>query len=237
MALFSSIVDEVLPDVPGVTIPLAVRAIRDAVVRACEEAKLVKRYITGQAVTQNEPRVLIPATTGFRLIHLQNMQVDKREVLHASQDDLDIVWRDRDNALRFQVDWHHHEEEGFTETWREFTQDRPRVFFIEKEDTGDFIRFVGIPMRSYTDLQYTKIICPTRDATGIDTWFLERYYKGIAHGAIAMLKSMDKTTWSDPGGAVYHAAEFTKWLTAASRDAATDFNRDDETVGRVQACY
>lgn len=237
MAEYSTLLGEVLPDVAGCSEPLAVRTIRDVVIEMCSRAKLIKRPIEDQAVLLGEPRVTIVPEAGFRLEHLQNVQLDKKEVHHASQDDLDLAWRDFSYLLPFQMDWHHDDCGGTSETWRTFHQQRPRAYYIEKSDAADVIRLVGIPDSPFTDLAYTKIVVPTRSSTGVDEWLLERYYMTIKHGAVGKLKAMGKQAWTDNAGAAYHLSEFNTWLTNPKRDAATDFNRDDESVGRVESCY
>lgn len=238
MAEYSTIADEVRRYVAGCTIPLIVHAIRDSVIEVCKAAKLIKRPISAQAVTLDNPRVLIVPTTGYRLIHLQNVTLDKRAVNHTSQDTLDLAWSNTDHPLRMQINWHHDDcRSGSSESWRSYKQDRPRLYYVEKEDAGDFFRFVGIPQRSYADLEYTKIVCPTRESTSIDTWFLDRYYKELAWGAAGDLMMMPKTTWNDPVAGAMYRSKFDTWLAQAAGDAARDFTRDDESVGRVTSHY
>lgn len=238
MAAYVTMLDEIRPKVSGCSDPLIVGELRKCVIDICERGRIIRRKTLAQVVTQDDPMVEVVSEAGFRLIHLMSMTLDKQEVNKTSMDQLALFDKEGDRTMFAGYNWHGTEEGNYRmESWQVYREQRPRLYYIERSDDGDFIRLVGIPTRGYTDLQYIRVLAPTRDSTGVDSWFIERYYEQIEHGTLARLMAMPNKEWSDPAGSVYYRGLFETWLTKIARDGATDFTRDDESTGRVTSHY
>lgn len=238
MADYSTLLDEIRPEVSGCSDPLIVRELRHVVVDMCERGRIIRRETEGQVVAVDDPVVQIVQEAGYRVVHLMSVLLDKDEVRQTSRDQLDLWFRDGDRSLWAGHNWHGTEEGNYRgEHWQVYKEQRPRLYYRTISDDGDFIRLVGIPTRGYDDLQYVRVLAPTRASTGVDSWLLERYYDQIAKGTMARLMGMPNKEWSDPAGSVRYMGMYETWLTKISRDGATDFTRDDESTGRVTSHY
>lgn len=235
MADYDVLLPEVLPEAPGCSEPLAVREIRSATIELCTKGLMVKQTLTAQNVVIDDPYVAIPIPANRKLIHLQNMQIDGRDVDHRSSDALDIAWRDENAGRAIFADYHQSGYDPNPDGWRSHRCDLPSAYYLEVDDTSTRIRLVGIPRKSYTTLTYKMVLAPSRASTGFDTWVLDDYFKTIAAGALAGLLSIPKKPWTDLATAAMYRSRFNEGVADALGDGARDFTRDDESTGRTTA--
>jgi hypothetical protein len=235
MADYDVLLPEVLPEVPGVPEPLAIREIRAAVVDFCDRTKVAKITTTGAAIVADDPFVLIPELTGKSIIDVQYVSIDGYDLKKASADYLNQAWRDENLGRALFSDYHSIGYNPSWETWQQYKQDRPEVYHFVIDDTGTRFRFVGIPRRSYTTLAYTIRVKPNRTSTGFDTWLIDAYYKELAAGAISRLLSIPKKDWTDLPTAALYGSRYEEAVTCATGEGIRDFTRDDETTLRTTA--
>jgi hypothetical protein len=233
VADYDTLLPEVLPDVPGCSEPIAIRAIRNATRDLCRRSFLVKVPIVDQVVVAGEARVLISVPTGTELIHLREVSLDGYDVTHRSTDALDLSWRDEQARQIVFKDYHYRGFNPNPDGWSVIEMDRPSLYHVEMADDGARIRLVGIPRQSYTSLAYKLVLQPNRVAASFYTWVLDGYYETIAAGAIAELLSMPKKDWSDIAAAIPFRSRFNDGIADAMGDGARDFTRDDESTGRT----
>jgi hypothetical protein len=235
MADYDVLLPEVLPEVPGVPEPLAIREIRAAVIDFCDRTKVAKVGAMGAVVTIDEPLVLIPELANRTLIDIQYVSIDGYDLKKASADYLNQAWRDENIGRALFSDYHSIGYNPSWETWQQYKQDRPEVYHLIIDDTGTYFRFVGIPRRGYTTLAYMMRVKPHRTSTEFDTWVFDAYYKALAAGAIAKLLSIPKKDWTDLNTAAVYAARYETAVTDATGEGIRDFTRDDETTLRSTA--
>lgn len=235
MADYDVLLPEVLPEVPGVPEPLAIREIRATFIDFCDRTKIVKVGALGATITADEPLVLIPEASGRTIIDVQYVSIDGYDLKKASADYLNQAWRDENLGRALFSDYHSIGYNPSWETWQQYKQTRPEVYHLVVDDTGTYFRLVGIPRVGYDTLAYMLRVKPSRTSTGFDTWVFDSYYKAIAYGAVARLLSIPKKEWTDLVSSAMYAARYETAVTDAIGEGIRDFTRDDETTLRSTA--
>lgn len=76
---------------------------------------------------------------------------------------------------------------------------------------------------SFIDWRVTVI--PSPSSSGMDSELFSRYRDGIVYGAVGMLFSMPRKTWSSPDFAAQYISVFGRSVAEAKTDAGQEFSR------------
>lgn len=231
---YDELLPYVLPDVPGCSEPLAIQSIRTAVIRFCEEAKILKRTLAAVPLIVDEPRYEIIAPTGYDWADVTFVLIDGKPIVGTSEDYMGLAWQDAGEWQRVFTSWQGCCCDGRSEGWREGKQQRPQAYYIDR-DGGDFIRLVGIPTEgsdAFT-LQLKLALKPTFNSTAVEDFVISDYFEILAQGALARLLAMPKKQWSDLNAAAINATKYNDGVGTVRNDALRSFVRDDQAIGRV----
>lgn len=191
--LFTTLYDEVLIDVPGVPQNVALNAIRNAAIEFCDrtlcwvvDADPISS-VAGQSIYQFEPE------NGSEVAGVIQAYYNSVRIDPMTADQLG--------------------NEYSRDPWNEQTG-VPRYYLIEQPD--EFV-LVPIPDESVdSGIKMRVSLKPTRTASGMERWVIDKYFDTLAHGAKAMLCAMHKKPWTDPGQANFHTGRFERGIIAAS---------------------
>jgi len=187
---FTNLYDEVLPDVPGVPVAVALNAIRNACIEFCDRSKIwvvdhdPVAAIAEESVYQFEP------PNGAVVCGVSTVRFDGVDIDPTTQLDLRSKYSD----------W-----PSMTGTPRRYLQ----------ENTEELILFPK-PAAALADALTMKVaLKPTRKATGIEGWIVEKFSEELAHGAKAKLFAMQQKPWTSAELSGYHAGKFESAIDVA----------------------
>lgn len=87
------------------------------------------------------------------------------------------------------------------------------------------------PRPSSTMKVYGEIaVKPTRDSTGMEEIWVERFFDFIVYGALAKLLAVPSAPWYDPNTAMFHAELFAQGVDQARRIADADDVRKQRKI-------
>lgn len=234
MAEFRDLFNQVLPDLPQVPEPLVTRAIRNAVIQLCERTRVLRETLPAIDVEADQAEYSIaPSQSHHALVHARNVLFDEKPVERKTQDQLDLEWSEAQDRFSY-LFYHRHAYTGYdADDWTQASSAQPRYYF-EKRPAK--IRLVATPSTAITGgLVVTIAVKPQRDATTVEDWLLEDYFREIARGALAELFAIPKKDWTEPQLAEHYRQLFEQDLGRIHGDSLRDWARDDRPVGRVQS--
>jgi len=200
--LFTSdtLLNEVMPDVPGCSLPIAKTAIRNAVIELCNKSKVwVTDHAPIDSVALQAAYPFAPATETL-VCAVITAYYDGRKMEPAIQTDI---------ASRY-------------DNWTEKTG-TPTDYLQESE--SEIILFKKPDAAIAGALTMKVALKPTRAANGVESWIVEKYLEEIAHGAKAKLFAMQKKPWTDSGLSAFHLGEFSTGIARAKIHAAKSLGR------------
>jgi len=198
MIPYSDWLNDVHPDVPGCPRVVAIDAIRQTVIRFCQESMLW-RYNMEPLITQigvREYELDYPLET--RVVSVRAMSWNGKKLDEKSADALDAedpTWRTR--------------------------KGQPNAYVFDDPNT---IRLSHEPQSEY-ELAATLILKPTQASQTCGDILFEEYRKEIAAGAISMLMLMPKKPWTDYELATQKEAVFLTATSKAKVRASSAFGR------------
>lgn len=98
--------------------------------------------------------------------------------------------------------------------WQDETGTPDQYFMIDDAT----VRLWKTPDAAYS-VKIAVAVKPSLDATGVETWFADRYRNSIVSGALALLMAIPEKRWSNPTLALYHGGLFEAGVTAATAEA------------------
>lgn len=198
---FNSLFDEVLVDVAGVPQPVALNAIRNAAIEFCEKSGVwvadadPLSSIANVAAYQFEPEnstevvgVVQAWYNGVKITQVTAAHLDDELSSGSSQFLAGIPWADQKGV--------------------------PEHYLIERPD--EFI-LAPYPTEAIPGAIKMKVsLKPSRTATSMERWVLDKYFETLAHGAKGKLFAMPMKPWSNSGLSDYHKSEFDHGIASAS---------------------
>lgn len=205
---FNSIVNRLMPSVPGCPTPIVEQYVRDAAIEACERT-LAWRY--------EQPRIRL--TQG---VHDYEYEAPDDAEVHAvltatcNNQKMQAVGLDQLHDIYPQ--WPYNPTE--LSTPRYVTQLDPDHFAV-----------APMPDATHYDVRMIVALKPLRTATGMDQTALDDIENVVMHGALQHLLVLPDRTWSDRELATYHAKQFAFKL--AERRARSNIGANRSSM-RVQ---
>ncbi len=202
MAAITTLVPDVLAEIPGIPSFVAERQLLRAMRVFCEETLAWRTNIEVSTVA-NEATVdleaLLPATT--ELIDVISMKnVGGGEPVHART----YSWLDQN-----------------TNDWRGQTNIAAKWYVRDGNNT---LRLSPTPASTSTGLYVTRVaVKPTLAATTVDDLVLSKFGEEFIHGALSQLYLIPRKPWTDAGLAQYHQTLFRDSFTGARTKAADEF--------------
>lgn len=230
---FDQLLPEILPDVPGCADPIAIRAIRNAVVEFCERTALYRSTLAAIDVVADTAEYALAAPAGYAVVDVRRATLDGYPLTFKSQDQLDREWNEDARGMALYL-YHRKVGEGLdAKSWQTAVSDRPQTYFMTNPST---IRLVGIPTTAITGgLLVTVALKPTPAATQIVDWLYNDYYRTLAYGALAELLKLPKKPWTDMALASHYHRLFNEGIEKAHGESLRDHGRDDQTIRRIKA--
>lgn len=229
--LFSTLVPEIAPSVPGAPQPLIVKHIRNAAIRACE-ISLLWRWAEPPFVLQpgvHENFFRKPPQTA---VHVLFRAICNNEPLERMllEDALDKYpeWAVRFNGLTGDELWSLTDPETMnSQEYNELLYNGSTEIVLPPEalEGGGTPRtvtqltpdkYVVLPLpddeAEYT-MQLFYALKPTKTADGMDEAIMNELEDTIVHGALQQLLVMPKVAWNDNVLSSYHARQYLKCVT------------------------
>jgi len=183
---------EVLPLVPGVAEPVAINAIRNAVIEFCEGSDWLQ--------FEHAPITTVPNVADYEF-EFDGDYVEARVMTAYLNRQLKPI---SEEELR--------QRYGSTVNWRDLVGE-PR-FYIQM--SKDMVRLVPMPLeRVQNGLKMVIAIKPTRDSEGADETIYQQWAEGIAIGARARLHEIPGQPFYDPNTANVLRLRFRDVIAAA----------------------
>lgn len=234
MTQLSDLFPEVLPDVPGCSNPLALRAMKNANIAFHRKSQIYCQDIPVIPIVADQAKYTVANPSNFQVINFRNVLVDDKPVTQKSEDQLDNEWVELSRAYTYRL-YHHSAFAGLDATsWRTATSQQPKFYY---SDTPNDIRLVAIPnVATIIGIKIKVALQPDLATAAVVTdWIFEEYYRVIAAGSLAELFRLPNKKWSNPANAEFYRAEFSHGCNEAHNDKLRGFTRNDQTTGRTQA--
>ena len=200
---WNDFLDEVMVDLPGCQVPVAVNAIKNAVEFLCKETKFLVQDCTALNVVAGTSTYTFAAPSA----DVQIVDMDEVRII-GYEEPLDAITR--------------HDADAQFPNWRNETGE---VYYY-LTPSPDTVQLIRTPAASITGgLMGRAAVMPKRTATGPDSIFLTHFREEIAAGAKARLMLQPKKPYTNPSEAVYFDDLFKRALGKASQLKATGFGR------------
>jgi hypothetical protein len=195
--LYSALLNEVLPEVPGCPDITVQRAIRDSFVEFCDSTLCYTVDQDPQPIYAGLDVVDLEIPTGTRLVQLLRAQIGAVPLERISRDELYALHKN----------------------WK---TDRGRPVAITSE-TDTSVRLLPTADEPISESLYLRFaVTPTRASTSIPDEIGERFYREIVAGAKSMLMLMPGKDWSNQQMGVAQRALFERGI----REAKLTYSQD-----------
>lgn len=212
---YDDLINDIVPDCPGVPVPVAIRAIREAVRQFCRKSSVYRQKLTAADLTYADGvyTIAIPANTQIisvvsPLVIDGTDNANPSKAFGASSEWLDINrhgWRSAETC-----DWAEH-----------FVMLSTNTFALVPDSGSD---------RS-DDMAVTLILMPDRTTTTLDDDLGERWFDELTAGAKYLLMVMPEKPWSNTNLAKFYYDKFTTGLDAARRYIETGYRQPQKASG------
>jgi hypothetical protein len=214
---YSALVNDVVMDCPGLPVPVAIRAIREAARRFCEESTAYRKKLTPAtdlSYAAGVYTIAIPANT-------QLISVISPIVFQGSYtvDSIEYAL----DAISLQAaspEWLDMNRPG----WRTDT-DTDSVEYFCLQSTNTFVLTPDSGTDRKANLTVSLILMPDRTTTTLDDEFGNRWFDDLTAGAKSLLMIMPNVKWSNPQLAEYYRLKFDSGIDKARRYAETGFRK------------
>ena len=197
--------DYCLIDIRGVSLAVAQQEIRNALIDFHVKSKLLIDDITAiNVVADTHTYTLTPTDAATRAIDIMTakLSTDTKNLTPATEIALDLIYND----------------------WRTTGSGAPK-YYLSVIDRAS-IRLVKTPDTSITSgLAVGLAVAPTRSATTVQDWVLERWVDAICDRAKARLYAMKKKPWSDAVMFQYHNGLFETAVGSGDIERSQGFAR------------
>jgi len=199
MANLSDILPEVRPDVIGCPEPQMINAIRNAVIKFCEESHFWEVDLTPLSMAQNVPEYVIIQPANQRVIRISQIIGSFGRMAFRTEDDMDAL----------------------DPKWRTPTGNSPKIPVMINPR---LLRMYPIPNVSGEQLTMKAIVKPSPTATVIDDYIYDDFYTGIAAGAKAILTAMPNKEWTNFELVPYYQSLFNDDVCTAKTRVARGYS-------------
>lgn len=199
MATADSFLPDILPHVSGCPNIIAQHALRNAVIRFCEESLIWRESLPAMAVVNGQSEYPLSTPEGTRIVRVLAVTYDGAPLAAVSGDALDSESPD----------------------WRTNGTDRGYI-----AEDPELLRLTFAPGTDIAAGLVVRVaLKPTRAATEYPDTLYEEWAPAIAAGALAALMLQVNTAWTNPAAAAVYAGAFQDGVTRATRRAHTGFAR------------
>lgn len=198
---WSEFLNWVMPHVRGCGVDLAIKEIRDATIRFCEESRVWQVEHVPLNIEAGKHTYLFSPPANTKVVRIERAWLGEDNFLESTTE--------AELTNRFGV-WSARKGE-------------PEYFFQEGLES---VRLVPEPVAGESGALHIKAsIRPSRSAPGVDITIWERYAEGIGAGALFALFSMPDKPWSSPNLAAHYQTVFDDAKAAALLQVARGFTR------------
>ena len=196
----NTLLNEVMPDVPGCPKEVAINAIRKAAIEFCEKSFVwVVNHAAINAVANQGKYPYVP-TVYTAVVHPNNVWYNGLPLDPITSAELDSIYK----------------------KWT--TEVGTPKYYIQDDSTG--IILVPAPSASLTGgITLRVVIKPTRDSISVAAWIVEKYLETLAYGAKAKLFEIPKKPWSDAILHEHYETKFRHGIGAAQVQGEKGFTR------------
>ena len=186
--------DEVLPDVPGCSQPMAKNAIRNAAIEFFGRSWTWRADHPAIDAVANQAAYPYALTNGQKVAMPLAVWYDGKPLTAKTQGELESMYAD----------------------WR--SQVGTPLYYLQ--EGYEALMLVPKPAASLTGAIELKVaVQPSRDSADLPDEMWENCLDAIASGAKARLFAMKKKPWTDPQRAAYHQGLFDRAVAAAKSSA------------------
>jgi hypothetical protein len=196
MASLDTLLDNVMPNAPRLTVELARQEIRKAAIRFCRKSRIDRRRLDAFPTVAGQAAYNLADPAGMALVEVLLVSLDNEIPL------LDPLRPDEIPADA------------------EAEQGRPK-WFCSKQG-GAVLQLIYAPDAVYS-VAATVAVEPASDATTLDDWIAKRYGEEISYGALEVLLAIPKKPWTDTAMAAYYKGLFDAAIIDAASAADQGF--------------
>lgn len=190
---FTAYLDEVMPELPGCPVNIAVHALRNAAIKLCERSLVWQVDLTPVATSPGVSTYTPAAPTDTRVARVTHVRWNDIPMSRAQVTLLNRIYGNN---------------------WRTWVDQAPQAFTQVRYD-----QLILVPAPTLVkNLAVTVALAPTRAATGADDMLYEKYAPLIASGAKAYLMAQKKKPYSDPTQALEYRRQFGLGVGEVQRD-------------------
>lgn len=188
ITLYTSMLDDVMPDVMGCSVDLAVNALRNAAIELHQKSWIYTQAQDPINVIAGTAEYDLDSFTNYRVVGVTSAYIDEHPITPLALETLARTRR------------HWELEAGYVEGYL--------------LTDSNVVRLYRIPQAAAV-LRMTLALAPTKASTGIETFIYDLYSEGIAAGAKARLMAIPSKPFSNTGASALYRAEFSAVLTDA----------------------
>lgn len=206
MAVYEDFLSRVIPDVAGCPEPVAIQAIKDAVIEFCSKSSAYQQDLDAISLIANTSEYDLDAPTGYRVSRLMKVWRGDTELHPASPDMIRVP-----------------------DAYKRSEGSAPPRFYFQK--TSLTISFLDVPKVSERSAIIIRAaLCPTRDSTSVDDEIYELWAEEIAHGAKHRLMLVPGKTYSNPQSSAVEKGFFDAGVNKATLQASRGYVRSSSSV-------
>ena len=199
---YLDLLPEVLAAAPACPSPTIVRAVRNAARELCEDADCYRIFLENTVLVANQSEVELSLPEDTTLHRPISLTVGGTRLQPYS-----VTMLDKDDG-----------------EWRSESGDP--LYWMRSQDNLNAIVLAPKPASTISANALTGEIAikPSRDSTGIEEVFMDRFQSAVVDGAIANLLQVPSAPWYSPDIAGYH-----KGMFEAAKDQARALADGDDT--------
>ena len=203
MTKYEDMLDDVIPELMGCSVELAINALRNTCIELFQKSWIYTQQMDTVPVVADVAEYDLDSFSGQRIVGVVSAWFDGNRIAPLSTEMLNK------NRLRWEAD------KGNVEG------------YIIKE--SNLIQLYRIPDRS-GDLVVTVALAPTTKSTGIETFVYDFYSEAIAAGAKARLMAIPSKPFSNINASMMYRAQFAAAVTDAKWKAKLALTSSNLTV-------
>lgn len=200
---FSVFLPEISHLIQGCPEPTAINAVRNATIEFCS-SNWWQETQDSVDVDDTDFPLTIEGTTGATVVSLLGVNLDGRDLVPTTMDELDKRAHD----------------------WRENTSSLPTNYYQPNPEEVCLYPRLDTTLPMILRVSYA----PLRSATSVVEYLYQIHLETIAAGALARLMAIPMQPWSNPKLAMYYSNQFNRGKNSAAMDANKSFSRAPLTV-------
>lgn len=199
---FTSLYDEVLSELVGITQPMALNSIRNSAIEFCERSKVwTEDIVPMDSVAAQTPYTFVSPVTDTDVIGVKQAWYNGIEIFPKTAAQLGDLLSDVGSTFVSAIPWKN--QTGV-----------PKYYLIERPDQFRLAPYPDAVLAAAIEMNV--ILRPTRSATGMEKWVLDKYFMQIAAGCKSKLCAMPNKPWSSPELVSYYTAIYEAGISTAS---------------------